>query len=82
VIAYLRALFSDARPFMTHAEARTRMAKLLEGSTPPRVLWSLAYPMPTREEAREILAEAENVAEMRQFILEDDNVIRFQRSAK
>jgi hypothetical protein len=36
VIAFLRSLFIDAKPYMTQAEARARMAKLMADSTPPK----------------------------------------------
>jgi hypothetical protein len=40
VIRFLRDLLIDARPYMTHAEARARMAKLMADSAKPRVIYA------------------------------------------
>jgi hypothetical protein len=67
VIAFLRSLFIDAKPYMTQADARARMAKLMADSSKPRVIY--AEPMaetPTPDQAMAAYTDAIYMALLRE----------------
>jgi hypothetical protein len=67
MIGFLRSLLIDARPYMTQADARARMAKLMADSTPPRIIY--AEPMahvPTPDQAMAAYTDAKYLALLRE----------------